>query len=82
MLGEVLGREIRFAELSRDELVAGWRRQGYSDEDVEFFLTMRADTPEVGYTVLLTVEKVTGRPPRTFRRWIAQNAAAFTCADR
>lgn len=42
VLGEVLGRGIRFAEPSRDELVAGWRR----------------------------------------RRWIAANAAAFTCADR
>lgn len=77
VLAEELGREIRFAELSRDEIVAEWKSQGYSDDDVEFFLTMRLNTPEVGRTVTPTVERVTGRPPRTFRQWIRENAAAF-----
>ncbi|GAA4531441.1 NmrA family NAD(P)-binding protein [Nonomuraea ferruginea] len=78
VLGEVLGREIRFVELSREQITAEWRRQGYSEEDVAFFLTVCADTPEVGRTVRPTVEQVTGRPPRTFRQWIEENAAAFS----
>ncbi|MFI0504581.1 hypothetical protein ACH3WN_17360 [Streptomyces albogriseolus] len=77
VLAEVLGREVRYAELSRDEIVARWRREGYSDEDVAFLLTMRTDPPEAGYTVLPTVEKVTGRPARTFAQWVRENAAAF-----
>lgn len=77
VIGAVLGREVRYIELTRDEVVAEWRRSGYSDEDVEFFLTMRTDPPEAGYTVLPTVEKVTGRPARTFEEWVRENAAAF-----
>ncbi|MEU4540850.1 NmrA family NAD(P)-binding protein [Streptosporangium sp. NPDC023825] len=77
VIGDVLGREVRYIELTRDEIVAEWRRTGYSDEDVEFFLAMRTDPPEAGYTVLPTVEKVTGRPARTFAEWVRENAAAF-----
>ncbi|MEU4420106.1 NAD(P)H-binding protein [Actinoplanes sp. NPDC024001] len=77
IIGEVLGREIRFVELSRDEVVAQWRSQGFGDEDIEFFLTMRTDPPEAGYTVLPTVEEVTGRPARTYRTWVTENLEAF-----
>ncbi|TDQ45532.1 NAD(P)H-binding protein [Actinorugispora endophytica] len=77
VIGEVLGRDVRYVELDRSEAVADWRRAGYSDEDVEFFLAMRTDPPEAGYTVLPTVERVTGRPARTFAQWMRENAAAF-----
>ncbi|MGS2646283.1 NmrA family NAD(P)-binding protein [Streptosporangium sp. LJ11] len=77
VIGDVLGREVRYIELTGDEVVAEWRRTGYSDEDVEFFLTMRTNPPEAGYTVLPTVEKVTGKPARTFAEWVRENAAAF-----
>ncbi|MER5646440.1 NAD(P)H-binding protein [Streptosporangium sp. NPDC002524] len=77
VIGTVLGREVRYVELTRDEIVAEWRGSGYSDEDVEFFLTMRTNPPEAGYTVLPTVEKVTGKPARTFAEWVRENAAAF-----
>lgn len=77
IIADVLGRELTFAELSRDEVVARWRAAGFGDDDVAFFLTMRTDPPEAGYTVLPTVERVTGRPARTFRQWVTENAAAF-----
>ncbi|ONK10699.1 NAD(P)H azoreductase [Streptomyces sp. MP131-18] len=76
-LAEVLGREVRYAELSREEAVAQWRGAGFSDEDVAFFLAMRTDPPAAGYTVLPTVERVTGRPARTFAQWVGENATAF-----
>ncbi|WP_158883450.1 NmrA family NAD(P)-binding protein [Amycolatopsis anabasis] len=76
-IGAVLGREVRFVELTTDEITAQWRRTGYSDDDIEFFLAMRTDPPEAGYTVLPTVEQVTGKPPRTFAEWVRENAAAF-----
>ncbi|GII95934.1 SDR family oxidoreductase [Sinosporangium siamense] len=76
-IAEALGREVRFIERTQEEVVAEWRQIGYSDEDVEFFLTMRTNTPELGYTVLPTVEEVTGRPARTFAQWVRENAAAF-----
>ncbi|WP_049567395.1 SDR family oxidoreductase [Nonomuraea sp. SBT364] len=77
VIGEVLGREVRFVELGRDEMVARWRAEGYSDDDVAFFLMMRTDPPAAGYTVLPTVEEVTGRPARTFAQWVREHAAAF-----
>ncbi|WP_338785131.1 NAD(P)H-binding protein [Streptomyces sp. DG1A-41] len=77
VIAEVLGREVRYVELSQDEIVGQWREQGYSDGDIEFFVTMRTNPPEAGYTVLPTVEKVTGKPARTFAQWVRENAAAF-----
>ncbi|TDC84994.1 NAD-dependent epimerase/dehydratase family protein [Micromonospora sp. KC606] len=76
-LSQVLGREIRYVELTTDEMVARWRAEGHSDDDIEFFLTMRTNPPEAGYTVLPTVERITGRPARTFTDWVRDNAATF-----
>ncbi|MDT0446101.1 NmrA family NAD(P)-binding protein [Streptomyces johnsoniae] len=76
-LAEVLGREVRYIELSREEAVAQWRGAGFSDGDIAFFLAVRTDPSAGGYTVLPTVERVTGRPPRTFAQWVRENAAAF-----
>ncbi|MEE1942401.1 NAD(P)H-binding protein [Streptomyces sp. TRM 70361] len=77
IIGEVLGREVRFAELSQDEVVARWRAEGWSEPDIDFFLAMRTDPPETGYTVRPAVEEVTGRPARTFAQWVREHAAAF-----
>ncbi|UCM90916.1 NmrA family NAD(P)-binding protein [Streptomyces marincola] len=74
----VLGREVAYVELSREEIVARWRQEGYAESDIAFFLAMRTDPPPAGYTVRPTVERVTGRPPRTFAAWVAEHAAAFT----
>jgi uncharacterized protein YbjT (DUF2867 family) len=77
VIASVLGRDVRFVELTRDEAVRRWREQGFSEEDVEFFVLMRTDPPEAGRTPLPTVEEVTGRPARTFAQWVRENAAAF-----
>ncbi|MCS7481027.1 SDR family oxidoreductase [Umezawaea endophytica] len=74
---DVLGRELELVELSRDEVVAGWRGSGFTEEDVEFFLRMRTEPPEAGYRVLPTVAEVTGVPARTFASWVREHAALF-----
>ena len=38
---------------------------------------VRTEPPEAGYTVLPTVERVTGRPARTFAQWVRRHAGAF-----
>ncbi|MDQ0058708.1 hypothetical protein [Paenibacillus harenae] len=38
-----------------------------------FFALMGKNPPEVGYTVLPTVEQVTGRPARTFAEWAVEH---------
>jgi hypothetical protein len=39
---------------------------------------MEHDPPEIGRVVQPTVERVTGRPGRTFAQWVREHAAAFT----
>ncbi|TCP51903.1 uncharacterized protein YbjT (DUF2867 family) [Tamaricihabitans halophyticus] len=76
-LAEVLGRRLRFVELSQDEIVAQWRQAGFADSDIDYFLAMRTNPSEAGYTVQETVHRVTGRAPRTFADWVRENAASF-----
>lgn len=45
---------------------------------IGFLLKAYGDTPEVGRTVVDTVEKITGHPARTFAQWAAGHANAFT----
>ncbi|MEU3948391.1 NAD(P)H-binding protein [Streptomyces sp. NPDC029526] len=74
------GREIALVELTEEEAVARWRAAGQPEEVIGFLLEMYGNTPEAGRTALDTVEKVTGRPARTFAQWAAEHAAAFTRA--
>ncbi|MGW4200134.1 NAD(P)H-binding protein [Streptomyces sp. NPDC004726] len=71
------GREIRLVELSREEAVAQWRAAGHPDDVIEFLLTIYGNTPEVGRTVVDTVERVTGKKARTFSEWAAAHAEVF-----
>lgn len=49
---------------------------GYA-EMVEFLLHVYGNVPEAGYAVTDTMEKVTGRPARTFAQWAAEHADGF-----
>ncbi|MET9368876.1 NAD(P)H-binding protein [Streptomyces griseoflavus] len=72
------GRPVSLVELSEEEAVARWRAAGQPEEVIGFLFDVYGNTPEAGRTVLDTVEKVTGRPARTFTQWAAEHAAAFT----
>ncbi|MFC4610620.1 NAD(P)H-binding protein [Streptomyces maoxianensis] len=71
------GREIRLVELTEEQAVEQWRAAGQPDEVIGFLLEAYGNTPLVGRTVVDTVEKVTGRPARTFAEWAAEHAVAF-----
>lgn len=77
IIGEVVGREVKLVELTEAEAREKWRSDGYADELMEFLVSVYAHTPEIGYTVAPTVERVTGRPARAFAEWVADNAGAF-----
>ncbi|MEU6988656.1 NAD(P)H-binding protein [Streptomyces sp. NPDC046324] len=76
-LGAARGREIRLVELTEDEAVGQWRSAGLEEHVVAFLLEAYGNTPEAGRTVVDTVERVTGRPARTFAAWAADHADAF-----
>lgn len=71
------GRDIALVELTEEQAVAQWRAAGRPEEVIGFLIEVYGNTPEVGRTVVDTVEKVTGRPARTFARWAAEHADAF-----
>ena len=76
MLGEVLGRELRFEGQSdveaREELLASMPAE-YVDAFFSFFADGKLDESEVRDTV----ERVTGRRPRSFEQWANAHGDAF-----
>ncbi|MGW5973347.1 SDR family oxidoreductase [Streptomyces sp. NPDC055186] len=76
-LAAARGRAIALVELTEEQAVAQWRAAGRPEEVIGFLLEVYGNTPEVGRTVVDTVEKVTGRPARTFARWAAEHTDAF-----
>lgn len=44
---------------------------------IGFLLEVYGNTPEVGRTVVDTVNEVTGHPARTFARWAVEHTNAF-----
>jgi uncharacterized protein YbjT (DUF2867 family) len=77
LLAEAIGTEIRFVELTEAEARAQWQSFGMGEETIEFLIDALGNTPDVGKTVVPTVEQVTGRAPRGFAQWAAENATAF-----
>ena len=76
ILGDVLGRDLRFDGFTDDEARADMSArmpEPYVDAFFEFFVDGIVDET----TVLPTVEEVTGHPARTFRAWAEAHAAAF-----
>ncbi|MXM68973.1 NAD(P)H-binding protein [Streptomyces sp. HUCO-GS316] len=81
VLGEVLGRELTVARLTPDEWVrrvSGRLAAPYARGllEVERHLDRRR------LPVVPTVREITGVPPRTFRAWAEDHAAAFGARDR
>ncbi|MDK1348596.1 NAD(P)H-binding protein [Streptomyces sp. 378] len=76
-IAAAVGREIALVELTEEEALARWRAAGLPEDVIGFLRETYGNTPEVGRTVSGTVERVTGRPARTFAQWAAEHAAAF-----
>ncbi|GHC51020.1 NAD(P)H-binding protein [Streptomyces violaceochromogenes] len=76
-IATAVGREITLIELTQEQAVAQWQAEGLAEDVIGFLLMAYGNTPEVGRTVSGSVEKVTGRPARTFAQWAADHADAF-----
>ncbi|MEV0586281.1 NAD(P)H-binding protein [Nonomuraea sp. NPDC050310] len=77
LLGEAIGREIEFVELTVDQLREKYRREGVPEHMVDFQIRVFGEVAEDAYQPSSTVQDLTGRPPRTFAQWAAENADAF-----
>jgi uncharacterized protein YbjT (DUF2867 family) len=76
IIGEVIGREIRFEELTREEAREEFTRRGFGFV-ADWLLDGDARAVDHPQPPLPTVAELTGRPARTFAQWVADNAAAF-----
>jgi uncharacterized protein YbjT (DUF2867 family) len=76
IIGEVLGRELRFVEISHDEARTQMLALGYG-EATDWLLD--GDAQMIGHPqpVLPTVPDLLGRPARTFAEWARDHADAF-----
>lgn len=77
LIGEAIGARVVFERLTLDQERERLLTLGHPEEYVEFYLQLVSDPPPQGSVVLPTVERVTGRPARTFAQWALENAAAF-----
>jgi len=76
VLGEVLGRDLRFEAQPDDEAWADMTAR-MPEAYVRAFFDFYVDGSLDESPVLPTVQEVTGRPPRTFADWARANADAF-----
>ncbi|GIH14244.1 NAD(P)H-binding protein [Rugosimonospora africana] len=79
IIGEVLGKPLRFEEQTREQFGEQLLRE-LPAAAVEALLDILAATDGTTAAVLPTVEEVTGRPAFTYAEWVATRAADFGAA--
>jgi uncharacterized protein YbjT (DUF2867 family) len=77
IIGEVIGRPVRWEELSpevaRQQLLGAWGDPGFVDGALGYWATLVTEPEQV----TRTVEEVTGVRARTFREWAIDHADDF-----
>ncbi|WP_431893953.1 NAD(P)H-binding protein [Nonomuraea sp. bgisy101] len=77
LIGEALGREIPFVELTPEQAKERMAAEGTPQEMIDFLLDVFGNVPVEANIVNSVVFDVTGRAPRTFAQWAAENADSF-----
>ncbi|RJL32032.1 NAD(P)H-binding protein [Bailinhaonella thermotolerans] len=76
-ISSAIGRPLRLVELSEEEARERWRRAGFDDDFLEVYAAWQSAPPPETVAVSPAVREITGREPRTFERWLADNAGIF-----
>ncbi|WP_067483126.1 NAD(P)H-binding protein [Actinomadura hibisca] len=77
VIGEVLGREVRYEEKAPADVVAGMVERGAPAPIAEALLNLWAEAVDRPEQVSPEVERITGRPGLTFAEWAADHAGDF-----
>ncbi|MFE6617139.1 NmrA family NAD(P)-binding protein [Amycolatopsis sp. NPDC057786] len=77
ILGSGVGRDIALERITRQQAIDRLLADGVSVADAEYVVGWHSDPPVEARTVVDTIEKVTGRPARTFAQWVAEHADRF-----
>jgi uncharacterized protein YbjT (DUF2867 family) len=80
IIGNVIGKKLRFVDESPEEARARRIREGVPPAVIESILAIGAYQRAGGKTVTITntIAALTGRPPRTVAEYIQENASVFT----
>lgn len=77
LIGEAIGRPLRWVELSEVDARTRLREQGWPPEFIDGALAHWARIVTEPEPVTDTVEKLTGAPARSFAQWAGEHADAF-----
>lgn len=77
IIGEVLGRPVRYQEIPPEAARAAMLAQHVPAPIADTLLALQGDRIGVPAPVTGEVEKLTGRPARTFAEWVADRRADF-----
>ncbi|WP_406316531.1 NAD(P)H-binding protein [Streptosporangium sp. NBC_01639] len=76
-IGEVIGRPLRYQEIPPEAFEQSMIQRGLPKPFVEALMARYARGAGPAEGVTGEVEKILGRPARTFSEWVADHAAAF-----
>ncbi len=77
IIGEAIGRPVRFEEVTQEELREAMLSEGWADGDIDGLFAAYAQMGQVEQPVHSTVEEITGVPARSLFRWAQDHAADF-----
>ncbi|GLW08645.1 hypothetical protein Misp01_37750 [Microtetraspora sp. NBRC 13810] len=77
ILSRAVRRDIAFEPITREQAVHRLMATGVSRADAEYVVGWYAAPSDSSTTVDETVERVTGRPARTFTQWVDEHAERF-----
>ncbi|MGN9781948.1 NmrA family NAD(P)-binding protein [Nonomuraea sp. ZG12] len=77
IIAAVIGRELRFDELTEEQARERWRQASHGEELIDLLAAWQGNPPPAAYTVVPTVEDLTGRPARSFTEWVHGHTAHF-----
>jgi len=77
IMARVLGRELKFVELTEEEARKNWLQMGAPEALIDAVLEVLQGDPGPWATVRPTVQELLGRPAGTFEAFIRDNREAF-----
>lgn len=77
IIGDAIGRPLRYQEVPPVAARQAMIQQGFPEQFVDSYLDRLAEAVDQPVPISGEVDKILGRPARTFAEWAADHAAAF-----
>ncbi|MFF3227215.1 NmrA family NAD(P)-binding protein [Nocardia suismassiliense] len=77
ILSRAVGRDIAFVPITHEQALDRLIATGVPRADAEYVIGWYSTSDDASTTVVDTVERITGRPARTFGQWAAEHAERF-----